>query len=258
MSKWYRAINSEVISEWQTAAVQDLKAYDFGYVPELGDWLQLLPRPQSSDDDGWQRVEVVRGEGNKVGFVPSWFITLACTWCYCPVVVQPPPAQGPSTSAMQLSSPPLHEDFWHGIRNMVLLEALHEKAVSYLNYFDQDMPRHKRTSTLVQHIKFPTPSIDGPFPVEKFAFIDPGEWIAYKVSTLEDMKNDGHHDRVGDYWSQSENMTKLRLFHGTVLGAVLGMIASGGFIPGPGQCRKGSRKLRGAFCSTDFAAAAVS
>ena len=48
------------------------------------------------------------------------------------------------------------------------------------------------------------------------------------------------------------NMSNQRFYHGTPLGAVLGMYYKGGFIPGQGTCQKKGKTKAGAFCTTEF------
>ena len=259
---WYRATSMNHISQWQSAVAAS--GYEFAVVvPEVGDWVQLLPCTCSNSKcicNGWQNVRMVPHEGRHgatvlEGWVPPWLLSHGCTWCYPPVAVQLPLAPSPLAP-----SPPVDQV----LESNVLSDVFGDKnvwgkllriAAQYADTFDWDLPREERTSELVQRIQFQTPTVKGPFPVstvERFAYVDPEEWFAYDISTLVDMR---YHEaaRMRDHWSQSENMSQLQLFHGTVLGAACGMIGVGGFIPGPGKCRKNSRRVSGAFCATSFA-----
>ena len=59
--------------------------------------------------------------------------------------------------------------------------------------------------------------------------------------------------------NEAENQTQKGvngdLFHGCPFGAFLGMLAKGGFVAGEGCCRRKTRSVIGAFCTTDFFAA---
>ena len=56
------------------------------------------------------------------------------------------------------------------------------------------------------------------------------------------------------YWHQDgTKMSDQSYFHGCTLGAFVGMCNAGGFIAGPGSCRKNSRRsVSGAFCTENF------
>lgn len=170
-----------------------------------------------------------------------------------PVVVPPAPAvpavAAAAVAATAVAAQPQPQQ-WQPQLDVSVCSVLSIKAARYFDTFD--LPGETPTSSLLPRISFPTPSLTGPLPVESFEYIDPAEWAAFDISTLADMTfHEG--PQMTDHWTQSENMSTLQLWHGTVLGAAIGMIGKGGFIPGPGKCRKNSRKVKCAFCATSFA-----
>jgi hypothetical protein len=269
-SAWYRAVQQNVIGAWQAEAPGDWCEYCV-VVPEVGDWLKVLPCNCSGGIcmcDGWRHVRLSRSAIELKGWVPGWLISQGCKCYYSPVVVPPPtPPPIPPASIPEIASPlpqppawiitcpSMDPNFGEHLRSLTSNSGWRMwryKAALYCDTFDK--PGETPTSELLPCIDFPTPSLTGPLPVEPFEYIDPKEWMAFDLSTHTDMKFE-EGARMGDHWTESENMSQMRLFHGTVLGAAYGMIDAGGFIPGTGRCRKNSRKVRGAFCSTSFAEA---
>lgn len=193
---------------------------------------------------------------DKRGWVPSWLVNKGCTWCYDPAPIQPAaiiPASIPAPIQPAAIIPMLDEQFRSIALDPSVWRALCHKAAVYFDSFDTPgSPEVDKTSYLLARMTFATPSWKGPLPLPDgdFQHIDSAEWCCYESSTSMDMIQAGV--TMNDYWTQSTNMSELRLFHGTVWGAVVGMLASGGFIPGPGRCRKNSRSVKGCFCADSF------
>ena len=164
-----------------------------------------------------------------------------------------------SRNAANLCSP--FEQFEAVQSDDAVWEALCTKALKYCDDYDRNIAERDKTSNLCNRMTFPQASLTGPVPVESFPDIDNKEWSKYNISTLTDMKAAGL--GMSDFETQGlENMThdmdgtRKRWFHGGCLGGLIGMIAcGGGFIPGPGKCRKNSRSVQGAFCSDSFSTA---
>jgi len=144
-----------------------------------------------------------------------------------------------------------HEAFSFTLSDQQRCMELNRRAHAHLDEFDWDMPPQQHTSALMRHIRFPTPNVSKPIPVTCGSLPGFGEeeWERYDIDTCEGLQKEV---KFQTHWWNNENMSERTFYHGAPFGAVVGMIAAGGFIPGPGKCRKGSRRVSGCFCSTDF------
>ena len=165
---------------------------------------------------------------------------------HCPAVAQTPM---PLWQLQGVAS--RHEAFSFTLSDQQRCMELNRRAHAHLDEFDWDMPPQQHTSALMRHIRFPTPNVSKPIPVTCGSLPGFGEeeWERYDIDTCEGLQKEV---KFQIHWWNNENMSERTYYHGAPFGAVVGMIAAGGFIPGPGKCRKGSRRVSGCFCSTDF------
>ena len=272
-SHWYHVKGAKYMQHWRNVSINVTKEPGTTLVfPEVDDWIQRVPYEGEDNFEctEWQYVRLSHNGNQSKGWVPDWLISRGCI--DPPLVVVPPAIEAlaaqPQPEMWKPQMDVLREKAARYFDNFVQNEetptssilpcistacdVLSKKAAQYFDTFDQ--PGETHTSLLLPHIKFPTPTLIGPLTVENFQHIDPAEWAAFDISTFADMtEHDG--DRMEDHWTQNENMSAMRLYHGTVMGAVFGIISAGGFVPGEGKCRKNSRARKGAFCTTDFAQA---
>ena len=128
--------------------------------------------------------------------------------------------------------------------------VLKSRAYNHFDYFDYDLPPHLHTSALLRCMRFPVARIGKPQPVTTHhPGFDHEEWERFDLQSFAAIKSEV---RVQEHWWNNMCMSDKIYYHGAPFGAVLGMLAAGGFIPGPGKCRKNTRSVSGCFCSEDW------
>ena len=149
--------------------------------------------------------------------------------------------------AVQSPVQKLAHAFWKSLGNAAQCLALQRCAHAHFDEFDNfDVADEQRTSALLPRMRFPIPSVTGPKPTQHFfPRFDHSEWFRFDTDTLARMQDDNV--SFQNPWTHNDNMSASTFFHGCPFGAVLGMIRAGGFIPGPGKCRKNGIKVKACF-----------
>ena len=281
---WFLASHVRYLQAWRNYAPNYPGFAEFHTLfPEPGDWLRDIPDPADVEPMGeWKGVQM----SGCSGFVPEWVITRGCRGPYhnpvlvgevpgAPVQVplkQPtsmvrqspyhnPVLVGQVPGAPELEHVSLHKtistvkttDFTASAVFANLDERtyaeLARRCAGHVESFNSDMPPEMRTSALWQLVHFPRPVVSKPASAKPTDV--PGfkatEWWRVDVDSYDGVLKEV---KVQHHWFHDQDMSTQTYFHGAPFGAVLGMMFAGGFIPGPGMCRKHTRKVSGCFCST--------
>ena len=218
-------------------------------------WIELI-----STNGEWSNVKVMRhsptdAHEDENTWVPTWLIESAFGPYYLPQVL-PEQASlqvqrcGSSTPIMVFDDMPMF--FNKG--------GLHDIALTMMELSVKHMKEYGINIEESPLVPLPFPTIGAGVVHNNLAKQYAGahwfrteEWFRFPV----DMSSRWDPQACKDYvTNEDENHTDMgfkgKLFHGCPFGAFLGMLGKGGFVAGEGACKKNTRSVSGAFCTTDF------
>ena len=245
---WWRLESESIVQSW----LMYFHEYSrHGYVfPGNNEWLR------TKDDDDGDAVKVVYKDVE--GLVPRWLLDRGCKGpYYVPVVLSDRPLTVNLTVVSPLTLWPMGPDA-PSPSNVLAYVMTGKDALGmqltirgrkHWDDFDWDLPPQEHTSALLNRMRFPMPKVTPPQTMSHLPGFAPEEWVRFDLESYADISKEF---KTEHHWWHSEDMSAKHYWHGAPWGAVVGMIAAGGFIPGPGTCRKNTRKVTGCFCSASF------